>query len=37
MKLTTFNNMKGLIHGSDPKRIFWVQSAKCRVQGPSNK
>ena len=21
MKLTTFNNMKGLIHGSDPKRI----------------
>ena len=21
MKITTFNNMKGLIHGSDPKRI----------------
>ena len=27
MKLTTFNNMKGLIHGSDPKRI------RCDVRG----
>lgn len=27
MKITTFNNMKGLIHGSDPKRIG------CAVDG----
>lgn len=27
MKITTFNNMKGLIHGSDPKRIG------CSVDG----
>lgn len=27
MKLTTFNNMKGLIHGNDPKRI------RCDARG----
>ena len=27
MKITIFNNMKGLIHGSDPKRI------RCEVAG----
>ena len=31
MKITTFNNMKGLIHGADPKRIGCEQSGVLRI------
>ena len=31
MKITTFNNMKGLIHGSDPKRIGCEQAGVLRI------
>jgi hypothetical protein len=31
MKITTFNNMKGLIHGGDPKRIGCEQSGVLRI------
>ena len=31
MKLTIFNNMKGLIHGSDPKRIGCDEAGTLRI------
>lgn len=31
MKITTFNNMKGLIHGSDPKRIGCAKDGVLRI------
>ena len=31
MKITTFNNMKGLIHGIDPKRIGCEQGGVLRI------
>ena len=31
MKITTFNNMKGLIHGADPKRIGCEQGGVLRI------
>ena len=31
MKLTTFNNMKGLIHGSDPKRIGCERAGVLKI------
>lgn len=31
MKITTFSNMKGLIHGNDPKRIGCEQSGVLRI------
>lgn len=31
MKITTFNNMRGLIHGADPKRIGCEQGGVLRI------
>ena len=31
MKITTFNNMKGLIHGADPKRIGCEQGGVLKI------
>ena len=31
MKITTFKNMKGLIHGSDPKRIGCDKSGTLKI------
>lgn len=31
MKITTFNNMKGLIHGSDPNRIGCEKSGTLKI------
>lgn len=31
MKITTFNNMKGMIHGSDPKRIGCDKDGILRI------
>lgn len=31
MKITTFTNMKGLIHGTDPKRIGCEQSGVLKI------
>lgn len=31
MKIQTFKNMKGLIHGSDPKRIGCVRGGELRI------
>lgn len=31
MKITTFNNMKGLIHGTDPKRIGYEQDGVLKI------
>ena len=31
MKITTFNNMKGLIHGSDPKRIGCAKDGVLKI------
>lgn len=33
MKITTFNNGKGLIHGSDPKRIGCARDGTLRIGG----
>jgi hypothetical protein len=31
MKITTFDNMKGLIHGTDPKRIGYEQGGVLKI------
>ena len=31
MKITTFNNMKGMVHGTDPKRIGCDQGGVLRI------
>jgi hypothetical protein len=31
MKITTFNNMKGLIHGNDPKRIGCAKGGVLKI------